>query len=379
MTTDLNVTDIKLKVLSGLHQQAEIDLKPGEYRVGSGDQNDVRLLDTDINPDHFMIKIEDATISLVLHEPVCVNDQLIQAGATHTVDQDSYLLIGTVKLSLLIPVKYKSQVKEEKKEHLKASSQKSEQVAAKISKARHQGKNLGSRLSRMAYFFFGAVLVSAFGAMATNPTSSKSTVTAKSVELLAQQTLDLNEKELSLKIQGDQLILSGYISTKKQEESVRQIIAESKIQNVKSNYHVVQEIQQRITEHLSEPQIKVEYAGKGLFILSGTTASPNYRSAAYRLENDLTGVARIEHRVTITIPKTIKHTPLELAITSVRMTPTPHFQTADGSRYFVGGRTPEGREVIEINQKKIIFSKDGRLSVYHLLDNQFLVSKQNEN
>jgi hypothetical protein len=379
MTTDLNVTDIKLKVLSGLHQQAEIDLKPGEYRVGSGDQNDIRLLDTDINPDHFMIKIEDATISLVLHQPVCVNDQLIQAGATHTVDQDSYLLIGTVKLSLLIPIKYKLQVKEEKKEHLKASSQKSEQVAAKISKASHQGKNLGSRLTRMAYFFFGAVLVSAFGAMATNPTSSTSTVTAKSVELLAQQTLDLNEKELSLKIQGDHLILSGYISTKKQEENVRQIIAESKIQNVKSTYHVVQEIQQRITEHLSEPQIRVEYAGKGLFILSGTTASPNYRSAAYRLENDLTGVARIEHRVTIAIPKTIKHTPLELAITSVRMTPTPHFQTADGSRYFVGGRTPEGREVIEINQKKIIFSKDGRLSVYHLVDNQFLVSKQNEN
>lgn len=376
MTTDLNVTDIKLKVLSGLHQQAEIDLKPGEYQVGSGDKNDIRLLDTDISPAHFLIKIEDATISLVLHQPVCVNDQLIQAGATHTVEQDSCLLIGTVKLSLLIPVKYKSQVKEEKKEQL---TRKSEQVAAIISKASHQGKNFGSRLSRMAYFFFGAVLVSAFGAMATNPTSSKSTVTAKSVELLSQQTLDLNEKELSLKIQGDQLILSGYISTKKQEESVRQIIAESKIQNVKSNYHVVQEIQQRITEYLSEPQIKVEYAGNGLFILSGTSASPNYRSVAYRLENDLTGVARIEHRVTIAIPKTIKHTPLELAITSVRMTPTPHFQTADGSRYFVGGRTPEGREVIEINQKKIIFSKDGRLSVYHLVDNQFLVSRQNEN
>jgi hypothetical protein len=49
---------------------------------------------------------------------------------------------------------------------------------------------------------------------------------------LAQQTLDLNEKELSLKIQGDHLILSGYISTKKQEENVRQIIAESTIQNV---------------------------------------------------------------------------------------------------------------------------------------------------
>jgi hypothetical protein len=379
MTTDLNVTDIKLKVLSGLHQQAEIDLKPGEYQVGSGDKNDIRLLDTDISPAHFLIKIEDATISLVLHQPVCVNDQLIQAGATHTVEQDSCLLIGTVKLSLLIPVKYKSQVKEEKKEHLNAGSRKSEQVAAIISKASHQGKNFGSRLSRMAYFFFGAVLVSAFGAMATNSTSSKSTVTAKSVELLSQQTLDLNEKELSLKIQGDYLILSGYISTKKQEENVRQIITESKIQNVKSTYHVVQEIQQRITEYLSEPQIKVEYAGNGLFILSGTSASPNYRSSAYRLENDLTGVARIEHRVTIAIAKTVKHTPLELAITSVSMTPAPHFRTADGSRYFVGGRTPEGREVMEINQKKIIFSKDGRLSVYRLVDNQFLASKQNEN
>jgi hypothetical protein len=60
------------------------------------------------------------------------------------------------------------------------------------------------------------------------------------------------------------------------------------------------------------------------------------------------------------------------------MTPVPHFIAADGSRFFVGGRTPDGREVVEISNKKIVFNTQGRIAIYQLASNQLRTEDNNE-
>jgi len=380
MSHDLMTSQIKLSVLAGLHQGAELILAPGQYKVGCADDDEIRLLDPELKPTHFVIEVTESSIKLVLYATLKINGQVMEAGSSvGTVTQDLGLDLGEVKLLLLIPEAYKASITQKAEDISTPDFVHTSQNLVPVVLANRKSEGIVAKFSRSGYFILGAVLVSAFGAMATNPSTPKSVVSTESMRLLSQQVLGLNEKELVLKLQGDYLSLSGYISTKAQEEIIRQKIAELKIQKIYSNYHVAQDIQQRIVEFLSEPNIKVEYIGNGLFILSGSAASPHYSNNIRRLENDLRSVARLEHRGAAVGPKNVTNTPLELAITGVRMTPTPHFQTADGSRYFVGGRTPEGREVIEINDERIVFSKEGRVAIYLLARNQFSLEKQNEN
>jgi hypothetical protein len=92
-------------------------------------------------------------------------------------------------------------------------------------------------------------------------------------------------------------------------------------------------------------------------------------------------IARIEHGETTVNARGVAPTAkLSITITGVRMTPTPHFITDDGSRYFVGGRTPDGREVIEITNEKIVFDHKGdQVAIYRLAGgNQFKMEGSHE-
>jgi type III secretion protein D len=358
--------DVVLKVLSGLHQGAELVLAPGKYHVGSAEDNEVSLFDAAITKNHFCIEVEKNAVKLSVNEALWVDEQRLAAGSVFRVSDNCKLTIAEVQFSLLVPARIRHAVVAQVRPRLGEHSAWLKQRLKDFGGALVQRK-----MSRPAYFVFGAVLVSALGAMATSTPSSPNS--PQNMARFAMELTQVEERELQLGSKGDAIVLSGYVSSKAQQERIRRVVAESKLPKVNSQYYVVEEIKQRITEFLSEPGIRVQYVGNGLFSVSGQANSKNYRDNVRRLENDLRQIARIEHgETTVNTPQGVSTAKLSITITGVRMTPAPHFITADGSRYFVGGRTPDGREVMEISNEKIVFNHNGgQVAVYRLAGNQF--------
>jgi type III secretion protein D len=369
--SEMNFSDeVVLKVLSGLHQGAELVLTPGKYHVGSAEDNEVTLSDAAMAKNHFSIEVEKKRVILRLNDALWVDQKRYQAGSEFYASQNCAITLGEVQLSLLLPARIRDSL----------VAQVSPKISAQGSKLKERclqvlGALVHGRMSRSAYFVCGAVLVSALGAMATSTPSYYSNNSPQNVARFAADLTRVEERELQLGSKGDAIVLSGYVSNKTQQERINRLVTESRLPKVYSHYYVVDDIKQRITEFIAEPGIKVQYQGNGVFSLSGQANSKNYSDNVRRLENDLRQIARIEHgQTTVIQSRTAAPAPkLSITIAGVRMTPTPHFITDDGSRYFVGGRTPDGREVIEITNEKIVFDHKGdQVAIYRLATgNQF--------
>jgi type III secretion protein D len=364
---------VVLKVLSGLHHGAEMVLHPGKYHVGSAEENEISLRDPSLSQDHFLIEVGQSEVSIMAKHPLWIDNQRMQEDSILGIRSNSKITIGGLQFAVVIPERMDRTFRCDTNPAADNRNVKPTQKYKELVRV-----PIRQKLSRSAYFVFGAILVSALGAMATSTPSSYSPATVQNVSKLTNELASLQENELQLGSKGDAIVLSGYVSNKKQQEKISRAISESKLPKVYSHYHVVDEIQQRISEFISEPGIKVKYAGNGLFVLSGQAYSKHYRDNVRRLENDLRQIARIEHGESIVNTPKASSTQLSIAISGVRMTPVPHFIAADGSRFFVGGRTPDGREVVDISNEKIVFNTQGRIAIYQLASNQLRTEDNNE-
>lgn len=346
---------VKLRILKGLHEGAELELSPGEHTLGSDENCDIVLLDKDVASTHLRLSIDKEHVSVTSFETVSINKKIFDKGSVAYLTDSGVLQIGGVRLELEVPLEWRKT---------------QEATSSSVAKPTTAKKKHGS-----AWMIFGGLLACALAGMATTaPEKNSQGQAAYSKHQLFQAVADLKEKELRIEPVGGYLLISGFVSSAERERRLLDIINASDKSLVVKRYQVVESLQKKILEFLSEPQLKADYLGNGVFMLSGIATSKNYREQVRRLENDMSSIVRIEHREQVA-PYGKKNAPapviVPVSIANVNFHPVPNFQTSEGARYFVGGKTPDGTEVVDINEEHIVFSRGGETAVYHLATRQF--------
>ena len=133
---------------------------------------------------------------------------------------------------------------------------------------------------------------------------------------------------------------------------------------------------ERAQEFLTDDSLEVTLDKKGRIVVSGKTSSDRTRNDLQRLEKEFAGAIEVVDKVAYVFNKTPGDTqnnllPLPQAITNVSVGKPSWFQTADGTRNFVGSKLADGAEVVRIGLHDVIFKRDGKLIAFQIDGKEF--------
>ncbi len=117
---------------------------------------------------------------------------------------------------------------------------------------------------------------------------------------------------------------------------------------------------------LADDALSVELRD-GRLLVAGRTSQPALKGRIHTLAEDLQGTIALEDHVVYT-PEDPNDPPgpLPVRVQGVMISTPSYFVTDSGVRYFVGGVLPDGAEVLSIDGSAIQFRRAGQLVVYKL-------------
>jgi type III secretion protein D len=132
------------------------------------------------------------------------------------------------------------------------------------------------------------------------------------------------------------------------------------------------ELAQRVREFMADPGLQVSYAGAGTVRIAGRAAEPTSRSAlagrVASLRADLGPAVTLDDRIDYpAMPADPVQHPMPLRIVEVQADEPAHFRTADGARWFVGARLPDGAEVLRIEAAQVLFRRGDRTIAFKVM------------
>ncbi len=384
MATRCHVTlNPELIVLTGLHEGARVALPASTCVVGSAEGCDVVLVDPGVQPIHASLGL--AGQSAVLRLSAAAGQQEAAAEECLLAPYEPFL-IGTVWL-VLVPVAFAwgevLALPDGGAGH--ASGQAKEDRPEGTVRARSPVQVLLHRRWPLA-LAVAAAMTATVGVVAGNgqqrsmlkpePASARTLVAPSQDEALRRIVDDLALRSVKIDTTVEPPVLAGFVANPEELQALaRALAAQTKPGRTLVRVQVGTELAQRAQEFLGDPGVRASYVSPGKLVLSGRAATRQavaLNRRVQQLSEDL-GVAvalddRIDYgdlRAQVPPPK---DEPLPLRIVEVQADEPAFFRTADGGKFFVGARMPDGAEVVAVGAEQITFRKNGRSLAYRVLE-----------
>lgn len=315
-----------LKILNGLHQGAETRLDDGEYAIGRGERCEVLLCDEGIDAVHARLRIADGKPCLVPQDDAAltVNGE-VPAAASEAVslDDGDVVALGMVRMALL------------REEAVVAPevSPPGRVAPGWDAPSKHGGFRpfvLASSAIALAAGI-GVYLSLPLDAVAhTGPAPQRTHVAASVAPQFAD---DRRPAAASDETQHD-------------------------------------DVMYRVREFIGDPAISTHADAKGRIVLSGIARNSRTAAQIREAQKEFKKVVEIRDAVSYEVSENgSKQTvAMPVKIRNVFIGGTRYFTTADGTRYFEGGKLSDGAEVQSITMNRIVFVRNGKRIRYDLGD-----------
>jgi len=257
-----------LRVLTGIHAGASLQLAPGAHRIGCDDDADIRL--TDWQGADAILEVDPTeVIRIARSEP---DDQ--EAGAVLLVDfvpmqfGETVLCIGAEDvtwpsdvdlLSTLLASPVKSQLASYQRQQRRRRQLTAVAACVVLGGVIVAGALLGmTQLSRAAF-----------------PPSADDRTLRVSQALAASHVSGLHAQAL-----GNAVVVTGMVATSNDDTAVRALFDRVAPDGVERRYDVAQDDVRSIQDSLGIPGVHVSYAGGGRFVITGQVTDTHELDAA---------------------------------------------------------------------------------------------------
>jgi len=334
-----------LRVTSGLHRGASMELTADEYLIGSDAGCDIVLRDSGVAPRQWRLVREAGGISLRdirTPTPRFVSPENVRREGPLV--ERAYDL-GGVAVSLFRRVREKQ------------PTPAAEQIATSRSPTWIFSSALFAGLVLTAIALATAQQI----AVRMNPGIEKRIVDG-SQALLAQ---GFNAVRFIEHARGG-LQLTGLVADRKEETRLREWLARTEYRDARLSVQPVATLIDQVRQTLATDAVKVSFDGRRLRV-DGMTGQLSTKQRIRLLADELHGIVDIDDRVAyVEGVKPNGETPLPVRISDVMIGNPSYFRTDTGVRYFAGGVLPDGAEVVAIEPTRILFRIAGNEVVYHL-------------
>ncbi|WP_175919775.1 secretion protein [Burkholderia pyrrocinia] len=279
-----------LRILTGVHAGAQLQLAIGTHRIGSDDGADIRLTDWHV-------------ADLLLH----VTDDVVHAQFVETDVERSTPAAGApeaIQFVDLVPMQFDGTVLCVGPDATVWPSD-FDLLSTLILRRENQPVR-GRRYARTATACIALVsLVLAVVAISTSqmsraaPPPNVGYRAQRIVEALAAAHID----GLQARPVGEAVVVTGMVARATDAAAVRTLLAGIATSGVVSRYDIAQQVSHNIEDSLGVPGAQVEYAGGGRFVVKGSAGSREALEAAVaRVRSDLDPNVT---EVTVTAPESV--------------------------------------------------------------------------
>ncbi|VWD52964.1 secretion-associated protein [Burkholderia lata] len=303
-----------LRVVTGFHSGAQLDLPPGIHVIGSGCDDDIRITDwTDSTVE--LIVADNESVQIRKNKHIAGNDPTVDISHRTTLDDfvpvqfdDIVICIGPANVSWPSDLELLSAM-----------------FAAPAAKSQPSERHHYRRWSAIVgVTTCCAVLLASLSLWPAHPAKASAPVdvTAR----IRSAVVHADVRGLAVERMGDDTSITGMVASYAEDARVRKALADIDPSRVKRRYSIAENDVQNIQDALGIAGAKVAYRGDGTFEIGGTVASLQALEAAVtRVRGDLTtNVKDIVVRATEP-PKPEVRQPISQLISAngVRYTETP--------------------------------------------------------
>lgn len=201
----------------------------------------------------------------------------------------------------------------------------------------------------------------------------------RSVQLQALRGLVAHPDRSGLRVLDEgsgPVVLSGFVADAAQLEALVTQLRTRELRGVELRVQEGAELSRRASEFLGADGVKAVFELPSRLVLLGrpaaSTSLDGLKSRVALLAREVASGVGIEDRIEYgalqpAVAETIER-PMPLRIVEVHADEPANFRTAEGGRFFVGAKMPDGAEVIAIASEEILFRRDGRPIVYRVVD-----------
>lgn len=333
---------VALRITSGLHLGASLELTGSEYLIGSSDDCDVVLRDAAVSAHHCRLAREWAGFcvrDLRAGPPQLVTPQTVayEGGAIEAAYE-----VGGVRFTL-----------------------RQEAPPSKAAQSQNDRKHsVSSALLVVMILVVSSAILAVVGAERTvtkSPTTLAQLSNTGNQALAAQGFRSVHFGS----DRGGELQVRGLVTDLAEKRRMQAWLRGSPYSNAHVNVHLVSDLIEQVRRALADDTLQVGVRNARLDI-AGKTSRLEVKQRIRALTEDLRGTVPVEDRVQYVDVPDAGPGQLPVAVSSVMVGNPSYFLTDEGARYFVGGQLPDGAEVLAIDAMQIQFRRQGKVITYKL-------------
>jgi type III secretion protein D len=270
-----------LRILTGLHAGAQLQLAPGSHRIGSDDDADIRL--TDWQGADALLEVDATGVVRITRAR--------EAG-----DASAHTEAGTVLLIDFVPMQFDEMVLCVGPDAAAwpsdldlLSTLLASPVKVQLASIRQQQKHRRQLTAIAACVLLGGVVVA--GALMATTQMSKAAFPPSADDRtlhVAQALAASHVAGLHVQALGNTVVITGMVGTSNDDTAVRALLERVAPYAVERKYDVARDDARSIEDSLGVPGARVEYIGDGRFAITGKIAAKSQLDAALaRVRTDL--------------------------------------------------------------------------------------------
>jgi type III secretion protein D len=353
------------------------------YFLGSHEECDIILGDADIEPQHAALTVtDDGVCWRSVQGSLTYKEQTLNRGNFATWPVNAEIQICSAKIRIEPKAKSFTKKHASNDSHTKSAS-----ATASLEGIPKRSVSLKRKAAISAALFSCVLFASMFIHSQVNLESQ-----SKSADLNLSKTLeerisemlkDIGKSELSLNLENDKAIVSGYVNTR---EDLTKLKDRFRLEQIAVSLQVLtgEDLSASVQDVMRMHGIIVQtgYEGEGVVKVNGLKDSGKKFETAVRasLEN-VSGLKRITlgesdfQSAQVATKKeeapSSSNSPMVLSdasggpkrVTALVAGDSPFVMTADGTRYFEGALLPMGHKLVQIRDKEIVVERDGQSQV----------------
>jgi len=382
----------KLKILTGEHAGSELDLVVGNYLCGSDDNDDLIFQEPGLFSQHFLLKIENQQISLILQRPdscIRVNGQ-ISATTELVLEEVIPVAIDDFQFAVangpaewpqpITPEAHSNREQGENAEGCEIDAGDAGDAGIETRSTPLPGLGWTETFNRMkvglgiAGACAGLLLMLTVGSMSNAEKTQSNTVndTATTQQSLVNeivQQLALPNVTVVPMADGSSWLLEGYVDDISELNRLNLWVEAKKMQTT-NKVKVIDELSKGAEIALTAlgySNVSVSKSDKpGYLVLTGNVDDDaSWKKNRGRLQVDVPGVIGFEDRVTADTKMALAPLP-DLVVKGIYMGKAPFFVLGNGEKYFVGSQLKYGYRVEDISPQMLQLRRGDKLIQYRL-------------
>jgi hypothetical protein len=329
-----------LRITSGLHQGASMELTAAEYVIGCGDDCDIVLRGAEVAARHCSLTRDWSGMV------VCdLRTAVAQSVTARRVSYDGGAIeveydVGGVQFTLRHPPPARAEP--------------------------HSYKHPAS--SPFLLIGIGGVVVALTltaisGTVRQTPGAAAQRIEALDRALAGQ---GLGSIHLGRGAHGE-LEVHGSVADAAHRRRLDEWLAANHLDNAHVSVVAIADLVEEARRALADDAVRVELRD-GRLLVEGRTSRTVLKNRIHALAEDLHGTVLVEDHITYVTEADSGNAPgpLPVRVQSVMVGDPSYFLTDSGARYFIGGVLPDGAEVLAIDTDQIQFSRGGHTVAYKL-------------